>query len=241
MTNPYLTPSAKNESPTQNRPPRRTKTAWWKTILASVSIIIGLFILLGGSASDESKSFYFLAAAFLLPSIWFFIREKADQISPSKPPTKKHWGVITMISVGLFFVGVFSTPSEPQNSHPSPVTDEPLVEESETSTVESSPTKSSESSASEAESAPVTTEIEEDTPGYQEKENNEKHGFIAPAQSPAPAYTPPSAPAYPPPAPAGGRTVHPGAFCNGGTGVSSTGKPMVCAPASDGRMRWQSA
>ncbi|WP_205762099.1 hypothetical protein [Arthrobacter mobilis] len=34
--------------------------------------------------------------------------------------------------------------------------------------------------------------------------------------------------------------VHPGAFCSGGTGVSSTGKPMVCAPASDGRNRWQS-
>ena len=34
--------------------------------------------------------------------------------------------------------------------------------------------------------------------------------------------------------------VHPGAYCSGGTGVSKTGKPMVCAPASDGRLRWQS-
>jgi len=34
--------------------------------------------------------------------------------------------------------------------------------------------------------------------------------------------------------------VHPGAFCSGGVGVSKTGKPMVCAPASDGRNRWQS-
>ena len=34
-----------------------------------------------------------------------------------------------------------------------------------------------------------------------------------------------------------------GAFCsgNGGVGVSKTGKAMVCAPASDGRLRWRSA
>ena len=35
--------------------------------------------------------------------------------------------------------------------------------------------------------------------------------------------------------------VHPGAYCNGGSGVSKRGVPMTCAPASDGRMRWQSA
>jgi hypothetical protein len=37
-------------------------------------------------------------------------------------------------------------------------------------------------------------------------------------------------------------TVHPGAFCDPpGSGVSKTGKPMVCGPASDGRNRWKSA
>ena len=35
--------------------------------------------------------------------------------------------------------------------------------------------------------------------------------------------------------------VHPGAYCSGGSGVSKRGVPMTCAPASDGRMRWQSA
>ncbi|MFE4230343.1 hypothetical protein ACFRJ8_20905 [Arthrobacter sp. NPDC056886] len=35
--------------------------------------------------------------------------------------------------------------------------------------------------------------------------------------------------------------VHPGAFCSGGTGVSKTGRAMVCAPATDGRLRWRSA
>ena len=37
-------------------------------------------------------------------------------------------------------------------------------------------------------------------------------------------------------------TVHPGSFCDPpGTGVSKTGKAMVCAPGSDGRNRWQGA
>lgn len=50
----------------------------------------------------------------------------------------------------------------------------------------------------------------------------------------------PPAPAAPyvPAAPAGPNVVHPGAFCSGGVGVTSTGKPMVCAPAKDGKMRW---
>ena len=37
-------------------------------------------------------------------------------------------------------------------------------------------------------------------------------------------------------------TVRPGTSCDPpGTGVSPKGKPMVCAPAADGRNRWQSA
>ncbi|TWF75312.1 hypothetical protein FHX44_111196 [Pseudonocardia hierapolitana] len=37
-------------------------------------------------------------------------------------------------------------------------------------------------------------------------------------------------------------TVNPGSFCDPpGTGVSKTGKAMVCAPASDGRNRWRGA
>jgi hypothetical protein len=54
------------------------------------------------------------------------------------------------------------------------------------------------------------------------------------AAKPAPAPAAPAVPAAP-------GYVTPGAFCNGTTGVSKTGKPMVCAPASDGRMRWQGA
>lgn len=64
---------------------------------------------------------------------------------------------------------------------------------------------------------------------------------------PAPAYTPPPAPTYTPPAapnprPSAG-TVHPGSFCAtpGATGVTTTGKAMVCGVGSDGRDRWKSA
>jgi hypothetical protein len=63
------------------------------------------------------------------------------------------------------------------------------------------------------------------------------------APAPAPAAHAPAAPAPAPaaPAPAAPNYVTPGAFCSGGTGVSKTGKPMVCAPATDGRNRWQGA
>ncbi|WFS15172.1 DUF2510 domain-containing protein [Rhodococcus aetherivorans] len=65
-------------------------------------------------------------------------------------------------------------------------------------------------------------------------------------QPPAPAYTPPPTTQYtPPPAPPqqSGGTVRGGSFCStpGATGVTTTGKLMVCAPGSDGRDRWQSA
>jgi hypothetical protein len=60
----------------------------------------------------------------------------------------------------------------------------------------------------------------------------------APKQAQVPAA--PAAPAPAAPAPAPGY-VHPGAFCSGGTGISKTGKAMVCAPAKDGRLRWQGA
>ena len=51
-------------------------------------------------------------------------------------------------------------------------------------------------------------------------------------QAPVPAA--PVAPAAPPAV----NYVHPGAFCSGGVGVTSTGKPMVCGVAKDGKMRW---
>lgn len=75
----------------------------------------------------------------------------------------------------------------------------------------------------------------------------------APTPAPAPVTEPPSTPAPPPPttvaAPppttaATSSTVSAGAFCSsaGATGVTSTGKPMVCSTtATDSRLRWRAA
>lgn len=51
----------------------------------------------------------------------------------------------------------------------------------------------------------------------------------APASTPVPAPAPQS------------NVVHPGAFCSGGTGITTKGTLMVCAPGSDGKNRWRSA
>ena len=69
-------------------------------------------------------------------------------------------------------------------------------------------------------------------------------GTPAPSPAPAPQSRPAPAPAPSTPAPnpaPSGNVVNPGAFCSGGTGVTSTGTPMVCAPGSDGRNRWRAA
>ena len=70
-------------------------------------------------------------------------------------------------------------------------------------------------------------------------EEQARQQYVPPAPAPAPAPAPVPAPAPEPvPAPVGPNVVHPGAFCSGGVGVTKTGKPMICAPAADGRMRW---
>ena len=67
-------------------------------------------------------------------------------------------------------------------------------------------------------------------------------GTPAPSPAPAPQSRPAPAPSTPAPNPApSGNVVKPGAFCSGGTGVTSAGTPMVCAPGSDGRNRWKAA
>jgi hypothetical protein len=66
----------------------------------------------------------------------------------------------------------------------------------------------------------------------------------APAAQPAAPAPAPAAPAPAVPAPAPAGVVHPGAFCSGAgsTGVTSTGKPMVCKTSStDTRLRWRAA
>lgn len=67
-------------------------------------------------------------------------------------------------------------------------------------------------------------------------------GPEAPATGPASVEpSPPLAPSPPAPDPGpDARVVHPGAFCTppGATGISSTGKPMLCSLTKGGKYRW---
>lgn len=66
-----------------------------------------------------------------------------------------------------------------------------------------------------------------------------------PAAPPPPvAPAPPAPPPAPAPAPPSVNVVHPGSYCSsaGATGVTKTGKPMVCKTTStDSRLRWRAA
>ena len=161
---------------------------------------------------------------------------------------KRHWSIISIASIVMFFVGAAFLPEpEPTNDQSSPVpsssSSAPTTSE-ETSTSEEPATTTSETSETPtAESAEPTTEAETTTssqtvaPTPNDDDEDANHPYVPPSRQPAPirqqpapvAPRPAPQPAYEPPAPAGG-TVHPGAYCSGGTGVSKTGKPMVCAP-----------
>lgn len=67
-------------------------------------------------------------------------------------------------------------------------------------------------------------------------------GNPRPRPAPKPQPQPKTQAEAPPASDDNSSTVRPGTFCDPpGTGVSAKGKAMVCAPAADGRNRWQSA
>lgn len=255
MTNPYLNPHAATPPPPQPQQP--SKPPMWKKVLALVSLGFGALLILMGPAS-ESMLFGLLAGiAVAFPGAWWLLHMRREK--KGAPPMKRHWGIISIASIVMFFVGAAFLPEpEPTNDQSSPVpsssSSAPTTSE-ETSTSEEPATTTSETSETPtAESAEPTTESETTTssqpvaPTPNDDDEDANRPYVPPARQPAPirqqpapvAPRPAPQPAYEPPAPAGG-TVHPGAYCSGGTGVSKTGKPMVCAPAKDGRNRWQSA
>lgn len=163
--------------------------------------------------------------------------------------------LVTTLAISLAACG---STDESESSTTTSVTS--MTSSSKSST---SKTSSSSSVASSTSSEPTV----EPEPTVNEDADTQIHGFIAPqeeqpdpvapapdpvvveqqAPAPDPAPVPAPAPVYEAPAPAPAPeapavgTVHPGSFCSGGTGVSKKGVPMVCAPGSDGRNRWQSA
>lgn len=85
-----------------------------------------------------------------------------------------------------------------------------------------------------------TTFFADGTSGWTQQCADQMSAAAAQQQAVAPA--PAEEPDYTGGGDAGtGNYVHPGSFCDGGTGVSKNGVPMVCAPGPDGRNRRQSA
>ncbi|MGX1738581.1 hypothetical protein ACWIB8_05330 [Corynebacterium flavescens] len=253
-SNPFPNP------PTQEFPSAR-KPARWKKILAWVAAVFGIILILSAVfAQDGARtaiSVVLFGAAIALPGAWFLLHERRAK-SNSGAPLNRHWKGIAAAAVALFVSSGIIAPKTEAPADPAPVVTESSTTAAPTTSSKTSTSKPSPTSSS----AEPTTSAEpavEPEPAPEENADNQQHGFVAPQQqpepeapapapvveqqAPAPAPAPDPAPVYEAPAPAApaAGTVHPGSFCSGGTGVSKKGVPMVCAPGSDGRNRWQSA
>lgn len=232
---------------------RQSQQPLWKKALALLSVAFGAMMLFGGVSSGMLLFGLFFALASGLPGVWWLIHERREK--KGAQPLKRHWGIIAIVSIMMLFVSVVFLPetestdeesdpaSSSSSSAPSSSTEETTSEETTTSeepTTTTSETPTTESTEPSTEPEQPTSEHQE-VPAPENNDNDVDRQPAPPARQPAPAAPRPAPqPAYEPPAPTGG-TVHPGAYCSGGTGVSKTGKPMICAPGSDGRNRWQSA
>lgn len=174
-----------------------------------------------------------------------------DQTTVSQGPgssgtKRKKWPWVAGAAVvGVIAVGAFTNNSEQAKPAPASVVATSTTAATSTTRMTTSVSASGAASATSsvrlAPAAPSTTPVAvTTTPAYIPPPAATTPAYVPPPVVTTPAYVPPP-PAYTPPASSGPATVHPGSFCSGGTGVSSTGKPMVCATAKDGKMRWQSA
>lgn len=226
--------------------------------MASSAIIFGCILFLGGTFQGEALPGFLCGSTFVLPGAWWYIHERREQ--KGNTPLKRHWGVIALMSLLLFVFGSLSVPSNNTDKQTDPAT-EPSTSSATSLTETSSPSSElseNDPSPEEATEAASESAIEEPSssssiPVRPDDEDDDEidRPYIPPADQPAPirqqsvpaprpAPAPAPKPAYEPPA-TGGGFVHPGAFCSGGTGVSKTGKAMVCAPGADGKNRWRSA
>lgn len=163
----------------------------------------------------------------------------------SSGTTRKKWPWVAGAAVvGVIAVGAFTNNNEQAKPVPASVVATSTTAATSTTrvttSISTSAAASSTSSVALAPAAPSTTPVAATTPPAYIPPPATTPAYVPPPVVTTPAYVPPP-PAYTPPESSGPATVHPGAFCSGGTGISSTGKPMVCATAKDGKMRWQSA
>ncbi|KAB1501447.1 hypothetical protein F7230_09535 [Corynebacterium sp. 320] len=264
--NPYLGQSAATppppgpHTPKPNTPKPHTphQQPFWKKVLAFLAVGLGAILVLGGLLNGDILYSLCAGLAIALPGIWWLIHENREKNGAE--PMKRHWGTITIASIVLFVVSGAFAPEQQGNTTPTTGSATTTTSATATTTTSTTATTSKKPTTGNTTTSEEPIAAENDTPAHppsdeqppasQREPEEPINNFIPPVPTPAPKpeYTPAPAyepapapqPVYEPPA-TNVRTVHPGAYCSGGTGVSKTGKPMVCALASDGRMRWQSA
>ncbi|ADL21551.1 Hypothetical protein CpCap5W_0981 [Corynebacterium pseudotuberculosis] len=235
-------------------PPRKKFTL--KLILAWIAVALSGFVLLGAifapNSIKDALGTAIVAISIGLPGVWYLIHSRRK--SHGAPPLKHHWGKIATTSIVLFFVGGSIIPTqakqEPALPSPSTSTTAPTTKATTSSTRSTTSSTSSVSTASSTSTEPSSTTTKEAAlPAPASEIVDERPvGFagVPDRQPPTPAPTPVQQFVAPPPPPVNNppaqqNYVHPGAFCNGGSGISKRGVPMTCAPGKDGRNRWKSA
>lgn len=253
MTNPYM-----GDSPTAPMPPTQPEESrpTWKKVLAWLSILFGVLHLPAALTDGFSFGHLLAGAIFAGLGAWYL----------TQPKEKRRWKIIAPAAIVLLIIAAVLTPdfraafdtstsstsdsSSPSSTSSTASSTSPAPSRTEKSTTTApspAPEKEAEATQPDNNSGAKTAEGNRPDPqvppsiarAVPEPAPNPQPEPV-PSPQPVPQAVPNPQPA-PAPAPESGGTVHPGAFCDGGTGISKRGVPMVCAPGSDGRMRWQSA
>ncbi len=199
--NPYSNYSVPNSSPQQ---------PLWKKALAFISLGFGALMILMGPASQSVLFGIFAGLAIALPGAWWLIHDRREK--KGAHPLKRHWGIIAIVSIMMFFIGVVFLPetessgeesdpaSSSSSSAPSSSVEETTSEETTTSeepTTTTSETPTTESTEPSTEPEQPTSEHQE-VPTPDNDDDDVDHHHAPPARQIAPARPQPA----PAPAPA---------------------------------------
>lgn len=186
----------------------------WKKALAFLSVAFGAMMLFGGVSSGTFLFGLFFALAFGLPGAWWLIHDRREK--KGAHPLKRHWGIIAIVSIMMFFIGVVFLPetessdeesdpaSSSSSSAPSSSVEETTSEETTTSeepTTTTSETPTTESTEPSTEPEQPTSEHQE-VPTPDNDDDDVDHHHAPPARQIAPARPQPAPAPAPKPAPA---------------------------------------
>lgn len=207
MTNPYLNPDA--GSSRAPHPQQRQEPPTWKKVLAFISIAAGSMMIFAGLVSGYFFFGLFLAAAFGLPGVWWFVHERREK--KGAEPLKRHWGFVAVASIVCFFLSApFADDQESTDKQASTTTASSSSVEASTpaetadssTTVETTSTETtSEELTEESSSEEVTTSGSNPAPFVAPLNNDDDDDHYIPAPK-TPRTHVPDPPAYHEPAPA---------------------------------------